>query len=111
MPAFRTLSGWCPYRAPMQTIAARNGRAILFAVACWSLMWFAATMAHGGSSWHFFVQGARALADVHDPVRGGLHLYAAAPILQIGPVALLATMVTMPVGASAALLIWQLLGA
>jgi hypothetical protein len=73
-------------------------------------MWFVIMAWHGGSAWHFFAQGARALADSDDAVRGGLHLYAAAPILQIGPVALLAALAAMPAGTSVALFIWQVLG-
>ncbi len=63
-------------------------RAVPAAVAVWALAWFVAMAWHGGASWHFFVQGGRALADLDDPA-GGLHLYAAAPVLQIGPVAFL----------------------
>jgi hypothetical protein len=80
-------------------------------LAGWTLLWFVVMAYNGGGSWHFFAQGAQALADTDDAVRGGLHLYAAAPILQIGPVAFLATMAAMPAGTVGALAIWQVLGA
>jgi hypothetical protein len=57
-------------------------------LAGWAAAWFAGMALHGGMAWNFFDEGSRALVHLHDP-RGGLHLYAAAPILQIGPVAFL----------------------
>ncbi|GIF47294.1 hypothetical protein DFJ67_6888 [Asanoa ferruginea] len=80
-------------------------------VAGWSVLWFAVLIGRGGGSWHYFVQGAQLLADLDDAVRGGLHVYAAAPVLQIGPVALVAALAAMPLGAGGALLAWQILGA
>ena len=80
-------------------------------VAGWSALWFAVLVGRGGGSWHYFVQGAQLLSDLDDAVRGGLHLYAAAPILQIGPVALVAALAAMPLGPAGALLVWQILGA
>jgi hypothetical protein len=59
------------------------------ALAVWYLGWFVGMARHGGMAWHFFVQGGAALSDLDDPTAGGLHLYAALPILQIGPVALI----------------------
>jgi hypothetical protein len=63
-------------------------RVVPVGLAGWAVVWFAAMAWHGGLAWHFFVQGAQALADADDPA-GGFHLYAAAPVLQIGPVAFL----------------------
>ncbi|MEV4137168.1 hypothetical protein AB0J72_33970 [Dactylosporangium sp. NPDC049742] len=77
----------------------------------WAVTWFAVMALHGGSSWHYFVQGASALADADDPVSGGLHVYAAAPVLQIGPLTFLAVLPLLPAGTAAALLGWQVLGA
>ena len=79
-------------------------------LAGWAVAWFAVMAWHGGLSWHFFNQGARALADLDDP-RGGLHLYAAAPVLQIGPVAFLVAEVLRAVTGRLDLLAAQLCGA
>ncbi|TQS45327.1 glycosyltransferase family 87 protein [Cryptosporangium phraense] len=80
------------------------------ALGLYALYWFVVMAVHGGGSWHFFVQGATALADLDDKA-GGLHLYAAAPILQIGPLAFLATLILLPAGPTLALFAGQLLGA
>lgn len=61
-------------------------RAVPLALAGWAVVWFVAMAWHGGLAWHFFVQGGLALARVGG-AGNGLHLYAAAPILQIGPLA------------------------
>ncbi|MET7403011.1 hypothetical protein ABZS66_56980 [Dactylosporangium sp. NPDC005572] len=95
----------------MVDMTAVRARPAAVALAGWTVVWFIGTAWNGGTSWHFFVQGAQALADLDDPVRGGLHLYAAAPVLQIGPVALLAALLAMPWGGAGALAIWQVLGA
>jgi hypothetical protein len=79
-------------------------------LAGWTILWFSAMAAHGGASWHFFVQGATTLADL-DATRGGLHLYAVAPMLQIGPLAFLATLAVLPAGPVPGLLAGQVLGA
>ncbi|MEV0568291.1 hypothetical protein [Dactylosporangium sp. NPDC050588] len=89
----------------------RHGHRAALALTGWTVGWFVIMAWDGGGSWHFFVQGARALADTDDAIRGGLHTYAAAPMLQFGPVALLAALVTIPAGAAGGLLIWQVLGA
>ncbi|MEV4509177.1 hypothetical protein AB0K00_09505 [Dactylosporangium sp. NPDC049525] len=89
----------------------RRERTAAVALTAWALAWFVIMAWNGGGSWHFFVQGAQALADTDDAIRGGLHTYAAAPVLQIGPVALLAAMAAMPAGAAGGLAIWQVLGA
>ncbi|GAA3214550.1 hypothetical protein GCM10010532_041060 [Dactylosporangium siamense] len=95
----------------MAGVPTRHGRLAAVALGSWTLAWFVIMAWNGGGSWHFFVQGAQALADTDDAIRGGLHTYAAAPILQIGPVALLAALVAMPAGVAGALFIWQVLGA
>lgn len=84
------------------------------AVAAWAGLWFAGMSWRGGTSWHWFVQGQQALLDLDDQVAGGLHLYAAHPFLQIGPVAfVVASLASLaaPVGPGGALLVAQLLGA
>ncbi|MFG2041734.1 glycosyltransferase 87 family protein [Dactylosporangium sp. NPDC048998] len=88
-----------------------SARAAASLVTAWAAGWFAVMVIGGGSSWPFFVQGAHALADAHDRVAGGLHLYAAAPVLQIGPLAFLAVLPLLPAGPAAAMLGWQVLGA
>jgi hypothetical protein len=84
-------------------------RAARLLLAGWVVIWFAAMAWHGGMSWHFFVQGGQALADLDDPA-GGLHLYAVAPVLQIGPVAFLVTEGLRVFGGRPDLLAAQLLG-
>nr|BFE60068.1 hypothetical protein GCM10020063_045940 [Dactylosporangium thailandense] len=86
-------------------------RTIGYLVLGWAAAWFGIMAVGGGSSWHFFLQGATALADADDPVSGGLHLYAAAPILQIGPLSFLAVLALLPAGHGLALLGGQILGA
>jgi hypothetical protein len=87
-----------------------NARTVSWLLAGWTALWFAAMAWHGGLAWHFFVQGARALADADDPA-GGLHLYAAAPVLQIGPLAFLVTVCLRLLGGRPELLAAQVLGA
>jgi hypothetical protein len=84
-------------------------RAASWLLAAWAATWFAAMAWHGGMSWHFFVQGGQALTDLDDPA-GGLHLYAIAPVLQIGPVAFLVTESLRIFGGRPDLLAAQLLG-
>ncbi|MFI5911717.1 glycosyltransferase 87 family protein [Dactylosporangium sp. NPDC051541] len=86
-------------------------RTVAYLVLGWAAAWFGVMAVGGGSSWHFFLQGATALADADDPVNGGLHLYAAAPVLQIGPLTFLAVLLLLPAGGVLALLGWQILGA
>ncbi len=88
-----------------------NIRPQWWALVAWAVVWFVGMAWHGGMAWHFFVQGARALADVDNPVAGGLHLYAAAPILQIGPLAFVVTQCLRVVGGPFDLLAAQVLGA
>ncbi len=78
--------------------------------AVWSLAWFVVMQRQGGASWHFFLDGATSLSHLHDPVRGGLHLYAGSPVTQIGPVALLGVLVLLPAGGGPALIGWEVLG-
>ena len=52
---------------------------------CWTALWTAIRMPGGGGSWHYFTQGSGLLFG--DDRGQGLHLYAAHPELQIGPVA------------------------
>jgi hypothetical protein len=80
-------------------------------LAAWFIAWFTVYVRGGGMAWHFFVQGQQALSDLDDPVRGGIHLYAALPQLQIGPLALLAAWVFSPFGIQVSLFIAQVFGA
>jgi hypothetical protein len=84
-------------------------RPVLAGLAAWSVVWFAVMAWHGGLAWHFFVQGAQALSDADDP-GGGFHLYAAAPALQIGPVAFLVAEGLRVVGGRPDLFAAQVLG-
>lgn len=87
-----------------------NARAVGWLLAGWTAFWFVAMARHGGLAWHFFEQGAQALADADDPA-GGLHLYAAAPVLQIGPLAFLVVDGLRVLGGRHVLLAAQALGA
>jgi hypothetical protein len=91
-----------PERSPLS-------RLLWLVVAGWTSGCFAAYVVRGGTSWHYFLQGQQALADLDDHVSGGLHLYAGLPFLQIGPVAFAATALTAPFGPRA-LLVAQLFG-
>ena len=102
-----------PFPPPPEVLSS-NGRSpwsrfLWLVVAGWSSGCFAAYVVHGGTSWHYFQQGQQALADLDDHVSGGLHLYAALPFLQIGPVTFVVGMLTAPFGPRA-LLVAQLFG-
>jgi hypothetical protein len=55
-------------------------------LAAWSALWAGLRARGAGQSWHFFAQGGLLLSS--GGPGGGLHLYAAHPALQIGPLAL-----------------------
>jgi hypothetical protein len=84
-------------------------RPVPLALAAWATAWFVLMAWHGGAAWHFFVQGGHALAHAGIP-GGGLHLYASAPILQIGPLAFLAVDTLTTVDGRPRLLLGQMLG-
>jgi hypothetical protein len=64
---------------------------------------------HGGAAWHFFVEGGLALRHA-GAAGGGLHLYAKAPVLQIGPMAFLAVDAVTTVDGRPRLFAAQVLG-
>lgn len=101
------------FPAPPDLLSPRErspwSRFLWLVVAGWSSGCFAVYVVHGGTSWHFFQQGQQALADLDDHVSGGLHLYAALPFLQIGPITFVAGLLTAPFGPRA-LLVVQLSG-
>jgi hypothetical protein len=80
------------------------------ALGLWAIGWYVGFAHHGGLSWHFFTWGGRSLTALHDQVHGGLHVYAAYPILQIGPLALLAAAFLMHATPDAGLVAGQLAG-
>ena len=90
---------------------ARVGQRTRRALLAWSALWFGVMVWQGGTSWHYFVEGQQALADLDDRLAGGLHLYAALPYLQIGPVAFLAASLATAAGTTAALVLAQVFGA
>ena len=57
-------------------------------LAVWASSFTLLHLDHSAVSWRFFAFGGRVLAS--DGLTGGLHTYAAHPVLQIGPLALLA---------------------
>lgn len=74
---------WCALKCPKRT-----GR-IWALLAGWAAVWFLGRIISGAYSWHFFWFGSGLL--LHPGGQsGGLHLYAAHPELQIGPLALAA---------------------
>jgi hypothetical protein len=64
-------------------------RGLWIVLSVWTAAWMFLHVSSAGYSWRFFVLGADLLTSA-SPVAGGLHVYAAHPELQIGPLALLA---------------------
>jgi hypothetical protein len=95
----------------MPALSSAVTRALKVALVGWFALWFGLMLWKGGVAWHFFVEGHLALTDLDDPTSGGLHLYAALPVLQIGPVALLAASAMSVFGPHGSLLVAQVLGA
>lgn len=62
-------------------------RAVWWWLWAWAAAWTGARIPGGGGSWHYFALGSRVLFG--DDAGEGLHLYAAHPDLQIGPIAFL----------------------
>ena len=77
----------------------------------WAFGWYLTFARGGGMAWHYFETGDSALANVHDQVAGGLHLYAALPYLQIGPLALAASFLLQHLTPDDGLVAAQLVGA
>lgn len=79
---------------------------------CWTVLWTAIRLPGAGGSWHYFAQGSRLLFG-HGP-GAGLHLYAAHPELQIGPISFLVATPLRLLGAwpgrAAAVLLMSLTG-
>lgn len=71
----------------VSTLAGPLGRVLYV----WTALWGMVAAWGGGYSWHYFAQGADLLSDPGNQ-GGGLHVYAAHPDLQIGPLALLVAM-------------------
>jgi hypothetical protein len=80
------------------------------ALGAWALIWFHTWARGGGMAWHYFRTGDAELADLRDSVDGGLHLYAAMPYLQIGPVALATSLLLQHLTPDGGLVAVQLLG-
>jgi hypothetical protein len=78
---------WLEGEVRRSTVAAW---AVAVALALWVAGWYLGFANDGGLSWHFFTWGGGSLTDLDNTVHGGAHVYAAYPILQIGPLALLA---------------------
>lgn len=62
---------------------------VWMALGAWTALWAMLHVVHAGFSWRFFSLGAQSLTS-ESPTSGGLHVYAAHPELQFGPIALLA---------------------
>jgi hypothetical protein len=65
----------------------RRLRSVWWCLWTWTAIWTGMRLPGGGGSWHYFAQGSRLLFG--DDRGQGLHLYAAHPELQIGPIAFL----------------------
>lgn len=76
-------------RRPLAVLARQVGpRRLWVILVAWSIGWSLLAARGGGYSWHYFAEVAHLL--INPGVNGGgLHLYAAHPDLQIGPIALL----------------------
>src|SRR4051794_22336046 len=85
-------------------------RAARVLVPLWCVGWGLWMARGGGTSWHWFTQGGQALTDVDDPATGGLHVYAAAPQLQFGPLALVIAAAVSTLAPGLGLLVAQLGG-
>ncbi len=76
-------------RRPLSVLAGQVGpRRVWVILVGWSMGWSVLAARGGGYSWHYFAEGAHLLSNP-GVNGGGLHLYAAHPDLQIGPLALL----------------------
>ena len=76
----------------------------------WGVVWAVVMGRHGGVSWHYFDTGGLALIDLDNPA-GSVHVYAAHPELQFGPVSMGAAALLSVLGVHAGLLAAQVLGA
>ena len=76
-------------RHPPAGLARQVGpRRLWVILVAWAVGWSLLAARGGGYSWHYFAEGSHLL--INPGVNGGgLHLYAAHPDLQIGPIALL----------------------
>jgi hypothetical protein len=90
-----------------------RGRSPFTAVlGAWAVFCFLVMEIGGGASWHFFVEASDRFGNLHDSVGGGLHVYAAAPYLQFGPLAIVAAwLFVATVGGHAGLFGAQVTGA
>lgn len=99
---------------PLRLIDRRPRKSVWLILSLWTIIWSAAQSVGGMYSWHYFVTGGTALVRPGMP-GGGLHVYAAHPDLQMGPLTLLiaAIMVALsgPLNAFVAALIMTALGA
>jgi hypothetical protein len=76
-----------PVREPDESAGTSRFRPVWWWLWCWTALWTGIRLPGGGGSWHYFAQGSRLL---FGEGRGqGLHLYAAHPELQIGPISFL----------------------
>jgi len=85
-------------RGPATPLGAASLALAWLVVAAWAAGWTVALWSPAGTtgiSWHFFVDGSRALLHTD-----GLHTYAVTPTLQIGPLALLVAGVFTALGES-----------
>ena len=87
------LRSWGRRRAtPRQTVWA--------ALAAWTVLWSAAHAQSAAYSWHYFSLGARLLTSPSSVHGAGVHLYAAHPELQLGPLTLVAAEPFQAMGAT-----------
>ena len=76
-------------------------------LAAWGAFCFLYGLRNSGEAWHFFVQGGHLFTQ--GGPKGGLHLYATAPQLQIGPLALAVGAALLPFGTAGSMLAAQIL--
>ncbi|WOQ17232.1 hypothetical protein [Raineyella sp. W15-4] len=70
------------------------------ALTWWTILWAAVSAYHGLYSWHYFRTAGLALLD--PSAQGGLHVFAAHPELQMGPLTLLVSAVVVAVAGTSA---------
>lgn len=85
-----------PVQLPHRTVERRGISRVWLALLAWTLIWSVAEAFGGLYSWHYFFTAGQALS--HPAMAGGgLHVYAAHPDLQMGPLTLVAAAVLVAV--------------
>lgn len=94
----RTATPWRVPTSPLLPVwRDRRMRAVSLVLVVWTVLWAAAAAWHGMYSWHYFVTGAQVLGSPQ-----GVHVFAAHPELQMGPLSVVAALGIVSWGGTAA---------